>query len=382
MAIIANYPQTLLDEHHHWHDPTAHPGSPGTRENQPGSPGAGLEFLQFHRDYVRRFREWYDAQPGADPTAVEPWTAIPNAMKNPAVTGWDSTLAAQEQRIQGNNPPFASADALGDYIEFGIHGWLHNAAATVFNEPMLRNFHSPTSTYFYQLHGLVDRWWRQWVDGQTGGGGGGQMTTLTVGARAVSANIGQAGEMDLYTFAVTQSGSYTIETQGTTDVVMSLFGPNNLASFIAEDDDSGQGSNARIVRNLVPGNYFVRVRHYSATATGAYRISVRLGNTSLTELSVNGAAIAGSIAVAGESDLFSFNAAAAGLHTIETSGSTDTLIALYGPDDQSLFIAQDDDSGADTNSRIIANLQPGRYFVRVRHYSTTGTGDYSVRVSR
>ena len=45
MAVISNYPQALLDEHHHWHNPAA----------------------------------------------VESWTAIPSAMNNPESTGWNRT---------------------------------------------------------------------------------------------------------------------------------------------------------------------------------------------------------------------------------------------------------------------------------------------------
>ena len=33
--------------------------------------------------------------------------------------------------------------------------------------------------------------------------------------------------------------------------------------MIAEDDDSGDGSNARISASLVPGLYYAQVRHYN-----------------------------------------------------------------------------------------------------------------------
>ena len=56
---------------------------------------------------------------------------------------------------------------------------------------------------------------------------------------------------------------------------MKLFGPGSQTSLIAEDDDSGVGENARIIANLIPGQYFVQVRHFSqATGTGSYRIKV------------------------------------------------------------------------------------------------------------
>src|SRR5690606_38243493 len=86
---------------------------------------------------------------------------------------------------------------------------------------------------------------------------------------------GQAGETDVYRFVVTAAGSHVIETQGATDLVMALYGPDDMTIFITEDDDSGPGTNPRIERNLVPGTYFSRVRHYSGSSTGPYSISVR-----------------------------------------------------------------------------------------------------------
>jgi len=89
------------------------------------------------------------------------------------------------------------------------------------------------------------------------------------------ASIGAAGEQDLFKFSATKAGRYTVETMGSTDVIMSLFGPNSQTQQIAQDDDSGEGSNAKIIADLVPGNYFVQVRHYNtAGGTGTYSIRV------------------------------------------------------------------------------------------------------------
>ena len=378
MAVIQNFPQPLLNEHHHWHQPSTHGGAGGGRENPFGSPGGGLEFLQFHRDFVARFRAWYEAQPGADLAAITPWTAIPAPLKVPAVTNWNSSLATQEQRIVSNAPPFGSADELGEYIEGGIHNWIHGATASAFNEPIVAGFHSPQSTYFYQIHGLVDRWWRTWESGQTPP----QVTNLTVGSPAAQASIARPGAANLFTFEVSAAGRFTMETQGQLDLVMSLYGPNNLATFIAEDDDSGAGNNSRIERNLAPGRYFLRVRHYSPQATGNYSISVQRADIAVPAIPVNGALVQGNIAVPGEMDLFTFSVANPAMHTIETAGNTDTFITLFGPNSQSTLITEDDDSGPSFNSRIVTPLAAGNYFVRVRHYSASGTGTYSIGVRR
>jgi len=95
-------------------------------------------------------------------------------------------------------------------------------------------------------------------------------------ARRTAGEIGQPGEEDLYKFTVVTGGTHVIDTQGPTDVVMRLFGPNSQTDVIAEDDDSGEGSNARIAASLIPGLYYAQVRHYNrAGGKGDYTIRVR-----------------------------------------------------------------------------------------------------------
>ena len=102
-------------------------------------------------------------------------------------------------------------------------------------------------------------------------------TELKVNAsRRTAASIGKAGEEDLFKFTVTTGGNHIIDTKGPTDVVMRLFGPNSATNVIAEDDDSGEGTNARLAASLVPGLYYAQVRHYNrAGGKGDYTIRVR-----------------------------------------------------------------------------------------------------------
>ena len=96
-----------------------------------------------------------------------------------------------------------------------------------------------------------------------------------VNTAGVAADIGTPGEEDLFRFVVTEAGRHTIETDGQTDVVMKLFGPDSDTALIAEDDDGGAGRNSRIVADLVPGEYHVQIRHYNtASGTGQYSVSV------------------------------------------------------------------------------------------------------------
>jgi hypothetical protein len=99
---------------------------------------------------------------------------------------------------------------------------------------------------------------------------------LKIGATRTSAEIGKIGEEDLYRFVVKTAGRYVIDTTGPTDVVMKLFGPNSKTALIAEDDDGGLDTNARISKLLIAGEYFVQIRHYSKTSgKGKYAIGVK-----------------------------------------------------------------------------------------------------------
>ena len=102
-------------------------------------------------------------------------------------------------------------------------------------------------------------------------------TPLTVGARKrTAAAIGKVGEEDLFRFTVKTAGKHVVDTAGPTDVVMKLFGPDSATALIAEDDDSGLSTNARIAADLIPGEYWAQVRHYNkASGMGDYSIKVR-----------------------------------------------------------------------------------------------------------
>ena len=93
--------------------------------------------------------------------------------------------------------------------------------------------------------------------------------------RAAAQEISEAGEEDLFSFVVDENGPHVVETSGSTDVVIALFGPDSRTLKIAEDDDGGVGRNSRITTDLTPGEYVVAVRHFNPDARGAYRIMVQ-----------------------------------------------------------------------------------------------------------
>lgn len=97
---------------------------------------------------------------------------------------------------------------------------------------------------------------------------------LIIGGGRAQAEIGQVGETHTFAFNVRDAGFYRVETFGQLDTVVSLFGPGNAARMVAKDDDSGRGLNARLVAWLTPGEYTLRVRHFSPRQQGVYEIAV------------------------------------------------------------------------------------------------------------
>ena len=205
---------------------------------------------------------------------------------------------------------------------------------------------------------------------------------IPVNGPAVQASIGESGEVDVFRFEVPTMAFYTIQTSGPTDIIMSLFGPDNPRILVTTDDDSGANSNAKIASRLTAGIYFLEIQHYSPRGTGNYNISVKSESQSIPQLEVNGEEVEAAIDAANESDLYTFTAPSAGRYVIQTSGITDTFLSLFGPNSQTTIIVRDDDSGPERNARIDRNVEEATYYIRIRHYRPTGTGTYGISVRR
>lgn len=152
MPIIPDFPQSLLQEHMHWHhanhydDPSQLP------------PGYGLNFLQFHRQFINKVYQWYNAQ-GLDPRLIAAWQGVPEAIRNTPCYNRQA-----EARVLYNPQSFGSADQLGLFLEqSNLHGCIHQEAARIYGEPYLNDFDlAPQSTLFYNIHGMIDQWYRNW----------------------------------------------------------------------------------------------------------------------------------------------------------------------------------------------------------------------------
>ena len=101
---------------------------------------------------------------------------------------------------------------------------------------------------------------------------------LKVDGPPVEDSIGKHGEEDVFEFKITEPGTYKLQTEGRTDVVMVLLGPNDQTTLIDQDDDSGNWLNAQIVADLQPETYFAKVRHWYPKGTGKYKVALTTVN--------------------------------------------------------------------------------------------------------
>jgi hypothetical protein len=90
------------------------------------------------------------------------------------------------------------------------------------------------------------------------------------------ADLAASGEVDTYHFQVASAATHIMTIEGPSDTVLTSHGAADPGAVLAWDDDRGRAANARIVRMLQPGEYWLSVRHKDGNATGAYSVGVTI----------------------------------------------------------------------------------------------------------
>ncbi|MCU1266309.1 MAG: Peptidase domain protein [Acidobacteria bacterium] len=238
----------------------------------------------------------------------------------------------------------------------------------------------------------------------------------------VTGSINPGGDLDFFTFTAAAGSRVWIETDtggtqnaGATsrDTVIDLLAADGTTVIENDDDDgTGNGGDGTIETGLASmiggrtlttgGTYFIRVRAFSATAIiNPYRMFVVLTNSAATpEVEANNSAAtanpagltSGSIGVAGDVDYYSITAAAGNIIYFNTDADperdgtgTDLVVELRDPADVLLLSVDSSITGSLANPAAEgANFTvttSGTYFIKVRHFSATGTGTYHLMVS-
>lgn len=100
-------------------------------------------------------------------------------------------------------------------------------------------------------------------------------------------------------------------------------------------------------------------------------------------LVVGAAAAPADIGKVGEVDEYTFTVQQQAVHRVFTEGPTDMALMVFGPNDTTRLLGQNDDiSATNLNARVEKILTPGTYLVRACHFNNTATGSYRVGVSK
>jgi hypothetical protein len=212
-------------------------------------------------------------------------------------------------------------------------------------------------------------------------------------------SIHTGGDQDFFLLEPQSDGALVIETSGSTDTYLELYNANSSRESLAENDDGGSGSNARIRHEVQAGNrYIAMVRGYSNSTTGRYSFLAYLMEPVRTEPdefeSDDEFSSARDIAIdetqqhtftnGDDVDWVKFQVTAVGTYAIRTRGvnSTrlDTYIELYDQNHSS--IDENDDGGDNLDSYLSVRLQPGTYYLMVSCLNSEPEEPYTIRITR
>jgi hypothetical protein len=80
------------------------------------------------------------------------------------------------------------------------------------------------------------------------------------------------GDLDYFRISVPAEGQLRVFSSGSTDTWGGLH--SSICTILEEDDDSGEGLNFLIQRDVTLGTYYISVRHLSSSGTGDYILNV------------------------------------------------------------------------------------------------------------
>jgi M6 family metalloprotease-like protein len=150
--------------------------------------------------------------------------------------------------------------------------------------------------------------------------------------------------------------------------------------------DHGNPNNPNTDTQWLPNQTFsdpatgISIAVNSATATGF--VVTLVAPPFNCQPTINGSAVTQVISKAGQEKWCSFTVTTAHSYAIDTQSQTglDNYMYLYGPNDQTKLIMEDDDSAGNLAAGIVVFLNPGTYYTKIRAYDSNATGSYSLQI--
>jgi hypothetical protein len=220
-----------------------------------------------------------------------------------------------------------------------------------------------------------------------------QATAFSPGIR-ITAYFLDPDDEDWYSVTAASTGALTVYTEGTIDTVILMY--DDKQTLIAEDDDSGEGENARVSARVTPGTVYVRVSSYDGQL-GRYTLRGLFFEPAEPDRFEpdNSRILAQSIGV-GESQERNFTDSLdedwarlritqRGTYVIFAEAGDrvlDTFLELY--DSNNELVDVNDDWNDELNARLRLDLDPGVYFIRARTLNDDpiANSNYVLSVSR
>jgi len=184
--------------------------------------------------------------------------------------------------------------------------------------------------------------------------------------------LSAADDRDFFNLTLTQSGTYSFYTTGTTDVHGDLY--NSGYELIDYDGNNGIGNNFDITRTLGPGTYYLGI----TGAAGSYQAHFEGTNLQLVSISATsitlGSTASGSLLGNSDKDVYRLNVTQDAKYVLYTTGTTDTDGRLYNNNYDPL--ASGWGGGEGDNFAITYGLNPGTYYLEV----SGAAGGYDLHV--
>jgi hypothetical protein len=200
-----------------------------------------------------------------------------------------------------------------------------------------------------------------------------QATAFNPGSR-ISAYLLDPDDVDWYRVTVAAAGALTVYTEGVMDTVILMYDDRN--ELIAEDDDSGEGENARVSARVTPGTVFIRVSSYD-NQLGRYTLrGLFFEPAEPDRFEQDNSRILAKNIEAGEfqernftdsldEDWARLRITQRGTYSIfaeAEDSALDTFLELYDSNDDLVDVNDDWNSGL--NARLRLDLDPGIYYIK------------------